>query len=150
MIGRALRAAVDLTQLGERTITVDCDVIQADGGTRVAAITGGYVAVVLAINALKSRGAIPVDAVVCPQQVAAISVGIVDGEVRLDLPYEEDSTAAVDMNVVMTNDGRLVELQGTAESTPFTPDELNTLVALAAQGIDTVCGLQRRAIAEAT
>ena len=146
LIGRSLRAAVDLSALGERTITVDCDVIQADGGTRVAAITGGYIAVALAVNRLKSRGAIAADVQVCTEQIAAISVGIVDGEARLDLPYEEDSKAAVDMNIVMTGDLRLIEVQGTAESEPFTRDQLNQLVDLASTGIKSLCAAQSEVI----
>jgi ribonuclease PH len=146
LIGRALRAAVDMERLGKRTITVDCDVVQADGGTRVAAITGAWVAVALAAQRLRESGLLADDAAVLTEPVAAVSVGIVDGEPRLDLPYEEDSRAEVDMNVVMTLGGRLIEIQGTAERAPFSRAELDRLLDLAHRGIVELCEAQRRAI----
>jgi ribonuclease PH len=146
LIGRALRAAVDTTALGPRTITVDCDVLQADGGTRVAAITGAWVAVALAARDLVGRGLIAPDAAVVGEPLAAISVGIIDGEARLDLPYAEDSRAEVDMNVVMTRSGRLVEVQGTAERDPFSRQQLDALLDLATGGIAQLCQAQERAL----
>ncbi len=123
LIGRALRASIDTTKLGSRSITIDCDVLQADGGTRTAAITGGFVALALACRRLRARGLLSVDPLL--HEVAAVSVGIIDGEARLDLPYAEDSIAEVDMNVVMTADGRLVEVQGTAEHGAFARKQLD-------------------------
>jgi ribonuclease PH len=146
LIGRALRAAVDLGALGPRTITVDCDVLQADGGTRVASITGAWVALALAIRQLVGRGAVPSVEAVLAEPMAAVSVGIVDGEPRLDLPYEEDSRAEVDMNVVMSESGRLVEVQGTAERAPFSRSELDRLLDLATVGARALCAAQRRAL----
>ncbi len=143
LIGRALRAAFDLDALGPRTITLDCDVLQADGGTRTAAITGAYVAAVRALKKLESADAIADWRAVLPEPVAAISVGIVDGEVVLDLPYEEDSRAEVDMNVVMTESAKVIELQGTAEAQPFSREELGALVDLATTGIRELCRIQR-------
>lgn len=150
LIGRALRAAVNLDALGERTITVDCDVLQADGGTRVAAITGGYVAIALAVHRLVAEGLLASDAPVLAQPVAAVSVGIIDGEPRLDLPYGEDASAFVDMNVVMNGAGQLIEVQGTAERHPFSRAELDALLDLAAGGIRRLCAMQAQAIAGAT
>jgi ribonuclease PH len=147
LIGRALRAGVDTAALGPRTITVDCDVLQADGGTRVAAITGAYVAVALAARALAASGAVPGDARILREPVAAVSVGIVDGEPRLDLPYAEDAAADVDMNVVMTKSGRLIEIQGTAERDSFTRAQLDILLDLAAGGIARLCAAQEQALA---
>lgn len=144
LIGRALRAVVDMKALGERTITVDCDVLQADGGTRTAAITGGYVALVDAVEALLRKGAIkrnPIHA-----QVAAISVGIWSGQPVLDLDYAEDSAAETDMNVVMNNGGAFVEVQGTAEGHAFHRHELDALLNLAAQGINELHALQLEAL----
>jgi len=149
LIGRALRAAVDMRALGPRTITVDCDVLQADGGTRVASITGSYVAVALAVRKLIAAGQLSGTADRVVQPLAAISVGIVDGEPRLDLAYSEDSRAAVDMNVVMTGDGRLVEIQGTAEKEPFSRAQLGELLDLAARGIEELCAAQRAVLDEA-
>ncbi|MDE0829585.1 MAG: ribonuclease PH [Vicinamibacterales bacterium] len=146
LIGRSLRAVTQLEALGERTVWVDCDVIQADGGTRTAAITGGFVALVLALQRLKERGTlkqIPVT-----DHVAAISVGIVKGTPLLDLAYDEDSTADVDMNVVMTGDGRFIEVQGTAEGAPFTRESHDTLLALAEAGIGELVSLQRELVGE--
>jgi ribonuclease PH len=145
LIGRSLRAAVDLKQLGQRTLTIDCDVIQADGGTRTAAITGGFVAVVLAIRVLRARQKIGGDPV--RRQIAAVSVGILDGTPRLDLDYDEDSTAEVDMNVVATGEGELVEVQGTAEGGVFRRDALDRMLDLALAGIARLKELQAEALA---
>jgi len=144
LIGRALRAAIDLRALGTRTITLDCDVIQADGGTRTAAITGGFVAMALALRALKAQKKISGDPL--RRNVAAVSVGIVEGDVRLDLDYEEDSTADVDMNVVATGDGELVEVQGTAEGKPFPRGDLDRMLDAALQGILRLKELQQAAL----
>jgi ribonuclease PH len=146
LIGRSLRAAVDLEHLGERTIHVDCDVLQADGGTRVASITGAWIAVGLAIHGLVEKGALA-DARALMPPVAAVSVGIVGGECVLDLPYVEDSKADVDMNVVMTEAGALVEVQGTAEHASFSRVELDRMLDLAAIGIRELCLAQRAALA---
>ena len=144
LVGRSLRVVVDMSKLGERTIWVDCDVIQADGGTRTAAITGAFVAVADAIGTLARPGA-PAGPLV-RDCVAAMSVGIVGGRPLLDLNYAEDSSAEVDMNVVMTGAGAFVEVQGTAEHTPFSKARLDDLLTLAAAGIDRLIGLQRRAL----
>ena len=144
LIGRALRASIDMAKLGQRTITIDCDVLQADGGTRTAAITGGYVALALACRRLVAKRLIP--ALPLLHEVAAVSVGIIDGEARLDLPYVEDSAAEVDMNIVMTADGKLVEVQGTAEHGTFDRAQLDTLVDLATGGIEQLIAAQRRAL----
>ncbi|MFB3855198.1 MAG: ribonuclease PH [Vicinamibacterales bacterium] len=141
LIGRSLRAVVDLSQFPERTIWVDCDVIQADGGTRTAAITGGFVALVLALEHMRSRGVIR--SLPVRDYVAATSVGVVEGEVVLDLEYEEDSRAEVDMNVVKTGGGRYIEVQGTAEHEPFGADRLAAMLSLADVGIATLVALQR-------
>ena len=146
LIGRALRAGVDTAALGPRTLTVDCDVLQADGGTRVASITGAYVAVALAVRQLVARGLLPPEAAVMREPVAAVSVGIVDGEARLDLPYAEDSRAEVDMNIVMTRGGKLIEVQGTAERDPFSRAQLDALLDLASAGITQLCAAQARAL----
>jgi ribonuclease PH len=144
LIGRSLRAVTDLAKLGERTITVDCDVLQADAGTRTASITGGYVALALAVRGLAERGVVPDD--VLTDSVAAVSVGIVDGEARLDLCYEEDAGADVDFNVVMTGSADFVEVQGTAEGAPFTREHLDALLDLAATGIADLTKIQHEAI----
>jgi ribonuclease PH len=144
LIGRALRAAIDLRALGPRTITLDCDVIQADGGTRTAAITGGFVALVLAARAVRTSKKLAKDAI--RRNVAAVSVGIVDGNVCLDLDYEEDSTAEVDMNVVATGEGQLVEVQGTAEGKPFPRAELDRMLDAALDGIMKLKALQDAAL----
>jgi ribonuclease PH len=144
LIGRSLRSVTDLSRLGERTITIDCDVLQADAGTRTASITGGYIALALALRGLADRGVAPADLLV--DTVAAVSVGIVDGESRLDLCYEEDAGADVDCNVVMTGEGRLVEIQGTAEGEPFERSDLDTMLDLAALGIAELTKLQREAV----
>ncbi len=144
LIGRSLRAAVDLELLGERLLVVDCDVLQADGGTRTAAISGGYVALALALQRLADQGLIPSAALKPP--VAAISVGVVDGAVLLDLCYEKDRKADVDLNVVMTRDGQLIEVQGTAEGEPFSPDALARMVEMAGRGVATIARLQQDAL----
>ena len=145
LVGRSLRSVVDMAKLGERTVWMDCDVIQADGGTRTAAITGSWVALGDALDRLVQAGTLPGSPL--RENVAAISVGIVGGRPLLDLDYAEDSTAEVDMNVVMTGTGAFVEVQGTAEQTPFSKDRLTELLALAERGIDALVGLQRRAVA---
>jgi len=145
LVGRTLRQAVDLPALRGFVITVDCDVLQADGGTRTAAITGGYVALAQALAGLRAEGRIPEGALREP--VAAISVGIVGGEPRLDLDYEEDSRADVDLNVAMTASGRIVEIQGTAEGAPFSRESLDTLLDLAGKGIAELVALQRAHLA---
>ncbi len=144
LIGRALRAAVDLRALGDRTVTIDCDVLQADGGTRTAAITGAYVALAEACEALQARRSLTVNPL--HGQVAAVSVGIVRGAPMLDLDYEEDSEAETDMNVVMNNGGAFIEVQGTAEGHAFRRHELDALLNLAASGIGELCALQAQAI----
>lgn len=144
LIGRSLRAAIDLDALGPRTIWVDCDVLQADGGTRTAAITGAWVAVRRALDRLRATGKLT--AVPLKAGVAAISVGIVGGRPVLDLNYDEDAAASVDMNVVMTDAGEFVEVQGTAEDHPYTRKELNALLDLAAGGIRKLVALQRGAL----
>ena len=144
LIGRSLRAVTDLTQLGERSVLIDCDVLQADGGTRCASITGGFVALVDALRLLRRRGTLTTMPV--REFVAAVSVGLVQGRPVLDLAYTEDSTADVDMNVVMTGRGRFIELQGTAERRPFASTELTVLLRLAAGGVRRLIGLQRRAL----
>jgi ribonuclease PH len=145
LVGRSLRAAVDLNLLGQRQVIVDCDVLQADGGTRTAAVTGGYVALCLALRRLINAGEVRPEVLVSP--VAAVSVGIVDGEPLLDLCYEEDSAAQVDMNLVMNGQGRMVELQGTAEQRPFDRATLNGLLDLAETGIGHLLELQREVLA---
>jgi ribonuclease PH len=145
LIGRSLRAAIDLGKLGEQTITIDCDVIQADGGTRTAAITGGWVALTMAIERLQREGAMPASPIHAP--VAAVSVGVIEGVPLLDLDYREDSSADVDSNVVMLGTGQLVEVQGTAEHAPFTRQELDRLIDLAQHGITQLFALQREALA---
>jgi ribonuclease PH len=145
LIGRALRAVCDMEVLGERLITVDCDVLQADGGTRTAAISGGYVALHDACTRLLQAGLLSAHPLTEP--CAAVSVGIIDGTPSLDLPYVEDVRAEVDMNIVMTGSGRFVEVQGTAEGTPFSRGELDDLVALAEKGIAEIVSLQREVLA---
>ena len=144
MIGRSLRAVVDLDLLGERTITIDCDVIQADGGTRTTAINGAYVAVARAINRLVKDGTLEKSPL--RDSVGAISVGLVDGELLVDLAYGEDSRAEVDANFVMTGSGGLVEVQGTAEGRTFSRRELNRMVDAAANSIDAIGKIQQAAI----
>jgi ribonuclease PH len=144
LIGRALRAIVNLDSIGERTIWVDCDVIQADGGTRTASITGGYVALVEALWGMKKRGSI--DRIPLRDSVAAISVGIVNGQIALDLSYEEDSKAEVDMNFVMTGKGQLIEVQGTAERKPFTKEQFDVMYQYALKGISEITRQQKAAL----
>ncbi|MDQ6641652.1 MAG: ribonuclease PH [Actinomycetota bacterium] len=145
LVGRSLRAVVDYRALGENTIVLDCDVLQADGGTRTAAITGAYVALADAVSQLRTKGALAGDPLA--GSVAAISVGIIDGAPRLDLPYEEDVRAETDMNVVMTGDGRFVEVQGTAEGEPFDRAELDGLLRLAQRGCAELTAIQNEALA---
>jgi ribonuclease PH len=147
LIGRSLRAVADMKSLGERTITIDCDVVQADGGTRTAAITGAYVAFALASKYLVASGKISRPLTI--NQVAAISVGIVSNTPLLDLKYDEDSRAEVDMNVVCTGDGRFIEVQGTAEREPFSQAQMDELLALATSGIETLIGVQKDIISQA-
>jgi ribonuclease PH len=146
LIARSLRAVCDLVLLGERQVTVDCDVLQADGGTRTASICGAYVALHDAFSRLQQSGALSGHPLT--DEVAAVSVGIVDGVCMLDLPYEEDSRAEVDMNVVMTGSGRFVEVQGTAEGMAFSRSELDELLGLAESGITTLVGSQRAVLAD--
>lgn len=145
LIGRSLRAVVDLQKLGERQILIDCDVIQADGGTRTASITGAFVALADAIAGLMAAGKLAESPL--RDHVAAISVGVVAGQPVLDLDYIEDSGCETDMNVVMTGDGRFIEVQGTAEGAPFSRDEMNALMALAEKGIGELVALQKQALA---
>ena len=140
LIGRSLRAAVDMKALGGWQITIDCDVLQADGGTRTASINGGYIAMVLAMKHMVSEGHL--DKLPLINSIAAVSVGIVDGKPMSDLCYEEDFAAAVDLNLVMTGDGRLVEVQGTAEEEPFSISELNELIKIGLPAIEMVSTLQ--------
>lgn len=144
LIGRSVRAGIDLERLGERSITLDCDVIQADGGTRTASVTGAWVALALAIQRLRSGGSLTEDPMLAP--VAAVSIGIVDGEVALDLDYLEDQRADTDLNLVMTADGGIVEVQGTAEGTPFTRAELDKVLDTGRLGIDALVAAQRKAL----
>jgi ribonuclease PH len=147
LIGRSLRAVIDLTALGERSILIDCDVLQADGGTRTASITGGWVALVLALDRLRAAGTL--ERLPLLGSVAAVSAGIVDGRVLLDLAYEEDSRAEVDLNVVMTGAGRYVEVQGTAEGKPFTAAQLDRLLGVGRDGIGQLTALQRDTLKDA-
>jgi len=142
LIGRALRAAVDITKLGERQITVDCDVLQADGGTRCASITGGMVALEIAIAKLMREGFVKENPII--HRVAAVSVGVGDGKPTLDLDYLHDSTAEVDLNVIMTDDGRFVELQGCAEHKPFSDEHLAAMIALAKKGLRKIFAEMRK------
>ncbi len=146
LIGRSLRAIADMKVLGERTITIDCDVLQADGGTRTAAITGAFVALALANHQLLKIGKISRS--FTTDQVAAVSVGIVAGTPLLDLKYDEDSRAEVDMNIVCTGDGRFIELQGTAEREPFSREQMDELVALGELGIQELIGIQKTIISQ--
>ncbi|MEI8189082.1 MAG: ribonuclease PH [candidate division NC10 bacterium] len=146
LVGRSLRGVTDLTVLGPRTIWIDCDVIQADGGTRTTAITGAYIALADALQYLRKNGLIP--GLPLKDFVAATSVGVVEGQVVLDLCYAEDSVAEVDMNVVMTGAGKYVEVQGTAEDAPFDRSQLNAMIEVASTGIQELVALQRRLLAE--
>lgn len=147
LIGRSLRAIIDTKAVGENTIVLDCDVLQADGGTRTAAITGAYVALVDAIEDARAKSLLPASAKPLTGSIAAVSVGIVDGEAVLDLDYPEDVGAGTDMNVVMTGDGEFVEVQGTAEGKPFDRDLLNALLDLAAKGCSDLSAMQQTALA---
>ena len=144
LIGRSLRAVTDLSKLGERSVYIDCDVLQADGGTRTASITGAYVALVDALTMLKSKGLVA--EIPLKEAVAAVSVGIVGGEALLDLNYREDSSAEVDMNFVITSSGRFVEVQGTAEAEPFTSAEMDAMRDLALSGVQQLFAFQRGAL----
>lgn len=144
LIGRSLRAAIDLKELGENTINIDCDVLQADGGTRTASITGAYVALADALTYLHAAGAVPGTPLKAP--VAAVSVGIIDGRVCLDLPYEEDSRAEVDLNVVMTAEGKFVEIQGTGEEGTFDRGQLNDMLDSAEKGLHKLIALQQEVL----
>lgn len=146
LIGRSLRAAIDLGKLGERQIIIDCDVMQADGGTRTASITGAWVALKQACDKLVSQGLVAENPVT--DNMAAVSCGIVDGECRLDLEYVEDSAAQADANFVLTDAGGVIEVQASAEDTPFTADEMAELMRLASKGIKQLCALQAQALAE--
>jgi ribonuclease PH len=146
LIGRSLRAVTDMSMLGERTIHLDCDVIEADGGTRTAAITGAYVALALAVRGLQRSGLLTASPLV--DHVAAVSVGMIDKRLCLDLAYEEDSKAEVDMNVVMTGKGKFIEVQGTAEGKPFTAAQLASMTELASAGIAQLVALQKKILAE--
>ncbi|MBF0522542.1 MAG: ribonuclease PH [Candidatus Omnitrophica bacterium] len=144
LVGRSLRAVVDMANIGERTIKIDCDVIQADGGTRTASITGGFIALILALEKMKKEGhikKIPVS-----DYVTAVSVGIVDGELLLDLKYDEDSKAQMDMNVVMVGQGEFVEVQGTAEGKPFSKKQMDGLLKLAEKGIGELLKIQKQTL----
>jgi ribonuclease PH len=147
LVGRSLRGVVDMKALGENTIVIDCDVLQADGGTRTAAITGAYVALMDAISWAKEKGHIAKDALPIAQSVAAVSVGIINGTPMLDLCYEEDVTAETDMNIVCTGDGNFIEVQGTAEGKPFDRTLLNNLLDLGAAGCAELAKLQKQALA---
>ena len=144
LIGRSLRTSIDLAKVGEETITLDCDVLQADGGTRTASITGAWVALSMAVERLQAGSEFPINPITA--QVAAISCGMVDGELMLDLDYQEDSNADVDFNVVMLSTGKLVEIQGTAEQTAFSKSELTKMLNLAEKGIATLFEEQRKAL----
>jgi ribonuclease PH len=144
LVGRSLRAVIDYKALGENTIVLDCDVLQADGGTRTAAITGAYVALADAVTHLRDRGGLAGEPLL--GSIAAVSVGIIDGEPRLDLPYEEDVRAETDMNVVMTGDGQFVEVQGTAEARPFDRAMLDSLLGLAEKGCADLTRIQREVL----
>ncbi|MGH1565485.1 ribonuclease PH [Mumia sp. DW29H23] len=148
LIGRSLRAIIDYKALGENTIVIDCDVLQADGGTRTAAITGAYVALADAVSYLRDRGSLVSEPLT--GSVAAVSVGIIDGTPMLDLPYDEDVRAETDMNVVMTGSGSFVEVQGTAEGAPFDRSELDALLALAEKGCADLTAIQAAALGEGT
>jgi len=146
LIGRSLRAAIDLDRLGEQSITIDCDVLQADGGTRTASITGGWVALAIAVEGLQRKGLLPTSPL--RTQVAATSVGVIEGAPILDLDYVEDSSAGVDSNVVMLGTGQLVEVQGTAEGEPFSRQMLDSMLDLAEAGIRELFSMQRAALDE--
>lgn len=145
LIGRSMRTVVDMPKLGERTIWMDCDIIQADGGTRCASITGSFIAMAVALEKLKRDGVLE-EAPLVSDYVAAISVGILDGVAILDLDYDEDCRAEVDMNVVMTGDGRFIEIQGTAEKKPFRKKDMDELLILAKKGIGELIGIEKKIV----
>jgi ribonuclease PH len=144
LIGRSIRAAVDLTKIGEMTCIIDCDVIQADGGTRTASISGAYIALCLAVKKLLNEGFLAENPIV--NQVAAVSVGLVDNNIMLDLNYEEDSHAQTDLNIVGTSDGKIIEIQGTAEQEPFDSDTLNEMLKIGLRGIKNISEIQNRVL----
>ncbi len=144
LIGRTMRSVVNMAKLGERTVWLDSDVIQADGGTRCASITGSFISLILALEKLRKDGVI--NNIPVSDYVAAVSVGMIEGKPILDLDYEEDSTAGVDMNIVMTGSGKFVEIQGTAEREPFEKEELDSLILLAKKGIERLVGIQKKAL----
>jgi ribonuclease PH len=148
LIGRSLRAIVNLDKLGERTLWIDCDVLEADGGTRTASISGAFVAAVDAVTAIKDVLAVPVSEILT-DSLAAVSVGLLDGEARLDLEYVEDRDADADMNLVMTGSGKMIEVQGTGEEATFSRQELNALLDLGEAGIRTITAVQRATLANA-
>nr|MDK6328838.1 ribonuclease PH [Alloscardovia omnicolens] len=148
LIGRVLRGIVDMKALGENQIQIDCDVLQADGGTRTTSITGAYIALADAIEWAKNNKLIARNAKVLTDQVSAVSVGVIDGTPMLDLPYEEDSRAQTDMNIAMTGSGEFIEIQGTAEGAPFSRATLNTLLDLAEKGNKELQQFQRQALSE--
>ena len=150
LIGRSLRAAVDLEAIGEVQIKIDCDVLQADGGTRCASITGGYVALVMALRQLERAGVMKDYTKVLQHQIAAVSCGVFDGEVILDLDYAEDSNAQADTNFIMTADGKIVEVQGTAEDGPFDQSQLGAMIAIASKGIAELAAAQTKALRAAS
>lgn len=145
LIGRALRAGVDMKKLGERTVFIDCDVIQADGGTRTASITGGFTALALAVQKLMAQGALTENPIL--HHVGSVSVGVYQGQPVLDLDYAEDSNAETDMNLVMTEDGRFIEVQGTAEGEPYSLDEMNAMLTLGQKGIQELIAQQKQILA---
>lgn len=149
LIGRSLRAALDMSKLGENTLYVDCDVIQADGGTRTASITGAMVALVDALNVMEERGALKKGSPL-KQMIAAVSVGVYEGEPVLDLDYPEDSSAETDLNVVMTDQGGFIEVQGTAEGAPFSAEQLSAMLALANKGMQELFAAQQQALANSS
>ena len=144
LIGRSIRAAVDLTKIGEMTCIIDCDVIQADGGTRTASVSGAYIALCLAVKKLLNEGILAENPIV--NQVAAISVGLIDNNIMLDLNYEEDSRAQTDLNIVGTSDGKIIEIQGTAEQEPFDSDTLNEMLKIGLRGIKNISEIQNRVL----
>lgn len=144
LIGRSMRSVADMTKIGERTLWIDCDVIQADGGTRCASITGSFISVILALEKMRAQNLIK--EIPVSDYVAAISVGMMDGKPILDLNYDEDSNADVDMNIIMTGDGKFIEIQGTAEKEPFSKEDMNKLLALAKEGVDDLIAAQKKVL----
>ncbi|MDD3905839.1 MAG: ribonuclease PH [Candidatus Omnitrophica bacterium] len=144
LIGRSMRSVADMAKIGERTLWIDCDVIQADGGTRCASITGSFISVILALEKMRAQNLIK--EIPVSDYVAAISVGMMDGKPILDLNYDEDSNADVDMNIIMTGDGKFIEIQGTAEKEPFSKEDMNKLLALAKEGVDDLIAAQKKVL----